>query len=162
MPAPMKARSASRSIASTRALEMLVPKNWVATSSIWWASSRMTASYGGRAPPAQPRSLLAARSARSAKKRWWFTTRSRAFSASLRIFVTKHSSWYAHPLPMRVSLDEQTSRHSGSPSGSVASSAMSPVSVSAAHASITGRKRIDAPPCEYALRRTSLKRRLQR
>ncbi len=42
---------------------------------------------------------------------------------------------------MRVSLDEATSRQIGSPSPSVTSSATSPVSVSLAHASTSGRER---------------------
>ena len=59
----------------------LTPKCSVAASSSACASSKMTASYrAARRPACRPREL---RSARSAKKRWWFTTSRSASAARL-------------------------------------------------------------------------------
>ena len=40
-------RPRSRASANSRCVDACTPKNSVATSSIWWASSKITASYGG-------------------------------------------------------------------------------------------------------------------
>ena len=68
---PREGRARRRAAAtSTLALDTRVPKKSVAMSSIWCASSKMTASYAGMTLACAPRGPV--RSARSARKRWWF------------------------------------------------------------------------------------------
>ena len=61
------ARPRSRASASSAGVDTCTPKKSPATSSIWWASSKITASCGGSTCA----SGHTDRSARSAKYRWW-------------------------------------------------------------------------------------------
>ncbi len=109
-----------------------MPKNSVAISSIWCASSKITTSYGGSTCA----SGQAERSARSAKNRWWFTTMSCASTARRRMPVTKQRSKNGQRAPSRVSGVAETSRQSGESSGSSVRSARSPVVVFAIQATM--------------------------
>jgi hypothetical protein len=63
-----------------------LPKNSVAVSGSWCASSKMIVFAEGSSS-ATPLSL----SATSAKNRWWLTTTTSACCASRRAFITKQS-----------------------------------------------------------------------
>ena len=78
--------SVSRHSSNTCEVDTVSPKNKVAVSGSWCASSKMTVLAEG-SNSAIPVSF----NATSAKKRWWLTTTTSACCASFRAFMTKQS-----------------------------------------------------------------------
>ena len=115
---------ASRSSSSTWRLPRRVPKNCVARSGIWCASSRMTASAEPSRSP-KPSSL----SARSASSRWWLTMTMSASMALRRASTTWHLPMSAQRAPRQLSRVEVICGHRGCASPRSGTSARSPVFV---------------------------------
>jgi len=78
--------STSRHSSSTCEVDTVLPKNSVAVSGNWCASSKMMVLADGSSS-ATPVSFRAT----SAKNKWWLTTTTSACCASLRAFITKQS-----------------------------------------------------------------------
>ena len=80
------ATSASRASSASWPAVVCSPKNSVAVSGSWCASSRITVLHAGRSS-----AMPSSRSITSAKHRWWLTTTTSASSASFRASITWHS-----------------------------------------------------------------------
>ena len=122
------AAAASRASPASWPLVTSTPKNRVATSGIWCASSMIRVSASGSSS-ANPCSL----SAMSANRRWWLTTTTSARAARRRASTTWHSPNIGHFDPRQLSAVEVTARRTGSLSERSPTSARSPLTVRAAH-----------------------------
>ena len=121
------AATVSRASSESWPLVTSTPKNRVAMSGTWCASSTIRVSADGSSS-ANPRSLRVM----SANSRWWLATTTSASTARRRASTTWHPSNIGHFDPRQLSAVEVTARRTGSFSARSVTSARSPFTVRAA------------------------------